>query len=144
MKSARQLHDLNKEIGELESLIESKIYREDELEREVERLKDKLSRQQRKSSKTDLPEDPMRRPASSASTLSSNLGQAGEEVCEICERPGHDIFTCDLLKEDAAPPPMSSRLSTASTQDDMSEVVCEDCEERGHTAANCPHSLDVF
>ncbi|OJT13108.1 hypothetical protein TRAPUB_10334 [Trametes pubescens] len=176
MKSARQIHDvgtspyesgmdtekitqLNKEIGELESLIESKvhrslgvsaesqadvtqIYREDELEREVERLRDKLSRSQKKSSKTDLPEDPMRRPASSASTLSSNLGQTGEEVCEICERPGHDIFTCDLLKEDA-PSRMSSRLSTVST-DDMSEVICEDCEERGHTAANCPNSLDVF
>ncbi|EIW62820.1 uncharacterized protein TRAVEDRAFT_34134 [Trametes versicolor FP-101664 SS1] len=142
MKSARQIHDLNKEIGELESLIESKIYREDELEREVERLRDKVSRSQRKSSKTDLPEDPMHRPASSASTLSSNLGQTGEEVCEICERPGHDIFTCDLLKEDA-PSRMSSRLSTVST-DDMSEVICEDCEERGHTAANCPNSLDVF
>lgn len=108
----------------------------------MERLKDKLSRSQKKSSKTDLPEDPMRRPASSASTLSSNLGQTGEEVCEICERPGHDIFTCDLLKEDA-PSRMSSRLSTVST-DDMSEVICEDCEERGHTAANCPNSLDVF
>ncbi|KAI0645887.1 hypothetical protein C8Q79DRAFT_910183 [Trametes meyenii] len=142
MKSARQVHDLNKEIGELESLIESKIYREDELEREVERLKEKLARSQKKSSKTDLPEDPTRRPASSASTLSSTLG-TGEEVCEICERPGHDIFTCDLLKEDAAPPRISSRASMASAED-TSEVVCEDCEERGHTAANCPHSLDVF
>ncbi|KAL7281479.1 hypothetical protein ACG7TL_004794 [Trametes sanguinea] len=144
MKSVRQVHDLNKEIGELESLIESKIYREDELEREVERLKDKLSRSQKKSSKTDLPEDPMRRPASAASTLSSTLGQTGEEVCEICERPGHDIFTCDLLKEDAAPPRMSSRVSATSSQDDLSEVICEDCEERGHNSANCPHSLDVF
>ncbi|KAI8993927.1 hypothetical protein BD414DRAFT_457184 [Trametes punicea] len=144
IKSARQVHDLNKEIGELESLIESKIYREDELEREIERLKDKLARSQKKSSKTDLPEDPMRRPASSASNLSSTLGQSGEEVCEICERPGHDIFTCDLLKEGAAPPRMSTRMSTTSTQDDLSEVICEDCEERGHTSANCPHSLDVF
>ena len=77
--------------------------------------------------------------------MSSTLGQSSEEVCEICERPGHDIFTCDLLKEDAAPPSrMSSRTSMVSTQDDMSEVICEDCEERGHTAANCPHSLDVF
>ncbi|KAI0759824.1 hypothetical protein BD413DRAFT_487303 [Trametes elegans] len=144
MKSARQAHDLNKEIGELESLIESKIYREDELEREVERLKDKLARSQKKSSKTDLPEDPMRRPASSTSTLSSGLGQSGEEVCEICERPGHDIFTCDLLKEDAAPPRMSSRLSITDSEQDLTEAICEDCEERGHIAANCPHSLDVF
>ncbi|KAI0663349.1 hypothetical protein C8Q70DRAFT_1042120 [Cubamyces menziesii] len=130
MKSARQVHD---------------IYREDELEREVDRLKDKLARSQKKSSR-GLPEEPAQRPASVASTLSSTVGQSGgEELCEICERPGHDIFTCDLLKEDAAPPSrMSSRTSMVSTQDDMSEVICEDCEERGHTAANCPHSLDVF
>ncbi|KAI1795501.1 hypothetical protein LXA43DRAFT_723290 [Ganoderma leucocontextum] len=143
MKSARQVHDLNKEIGELESLIESKIYREDELEREIERLKDKLSRSQKKSSKTDLPlpEDSTGRPPSVASTMSSTVGQSDEVVCEICERPGHDIFTCDLLKEDAAPP--SAGLISSSLRAD-SELICEDCEERGHTAANCPHSLDVF
>lgn len=60
-------------------------------------------------------------------------------VCEICERPGHDIFTCDLLKDEG--PVSSTRLSFASAVD---EVICEDCEERGHTAANCPNSLDVF
>ncbi|RDX54967.1 hypothetical protein OH76DRAFT_1397294 [Lentinus brumalis] len=136
MKSARQVHDLNKEIGELESLIESKIYREDELELEIERLKEKLARQ-KKSSKTDLFEEPHARPPSSSSTLSSTLGESGEEVCEICERPGHDIFTCDLLKDDTPP-------ASAKPRDDQSEMICEDCEERGHTAANCPHSLDVF
>ena len=25
------------------------------------------------------------------------------DVCEICEQPGHDIFTCDLLRGSAAP-----------------------------------------
>ena len=74
--------------------------------------------------------------------MSSSLGQSGEEVCEICERPGHDIFTCDLLKEGAAPP---SSISTSSRlHEEADDLICEDCEERGHTAANCPHSLDVF
>ncbi|KAG6844343.1 hypothetical protein H0H87_007619 [Tephrocybe sp. NHM501043] len=45
MKSTRTIHDLNKEISELEALVESKIYREDELEQELERLRDKLARQ---------------------------------------------------------------------------------------------------
>ncbi|KAH9929550.1 uncharacterized protein BXZ73DRAFT_90402 [Epithele typhae] len=139
MKHARQVHDLNKEIGELESLIESKIYREDELEAEIDRLKEKLAKSQKKLSKNDLPEEPLHRPASSASTMSS-VGQSGEEVCEICERPGHDIFTCDLLKE-GAPPPSSA---SSHFRRDEDEAICEDCEERGHTAANCPHSLDVF
>ena len=118
------------------------IYREDELEREIDRLKDKLARSQKKSSKTDLPEDPVRRPASVASTMSSGLGgDASEQVCEICERPGHDIFTCDLLKEGAAPP--SAGIISSAIHPDA-ELICEDCEERGHSAANCPHSLDVF
>ncbi|RXW17083.1 hypothetical protein EST38_g8770 [Candolleomyces aberdarensis] len=58
MKHARTAHDLNKEISELEALVESKIYREDELEQEIERLKEKVSRY-KKSSKT---------PAETAST----------------------------------------------------------------------------
>lgn len=118
----------------------AQIYREDELEAEIDRLKEKLARSQKKLSKNDLPEDPVR-PASSASTLSSTVGHAGEEVCEICERPGHDIFTCDLLKEGAPPP---SAITSSSRLHDDEELICEDCEERGHTASNCPHSLDVF
>ncbi|OBZ68152.1 Trans-L-3-hydroxyproline dehydratase [Grifola frondosa] len=54
MKNARTVHDLTKEIGELETLIESKIYREDELETEVERLKEKLARSQKKLARAEL------------------------------------------------------------------------------------------
>lgn len=66
----------------------------------------------------------------------------GEDVCEICERPGHDIFTCDLLK-DERPLSVTSLGDTKNLNSDE-ELLCEDCEERGHTAANCPHSMDVF
>ncbi|KAL6305023.1 hypothetical protein BKA93DRAFT_731910 [Sparassis latifolia] len=130
MKTARTIHDLNKEIGELETLIESKIYREDELERELERLKEKLARSQKKTSKTELREDGASKP---------EVGASSTEVCEICERPGHDIFTCDLLKGEGG------RMGGGSSSGgEESELVCEDCEGRGHVAANCPHSLDVF
>ncbi|KAF8135507.1 hypothetical protein EV363DRAFT_797597 [Boletus edulis] len=137
MKSARVTLDLNKEISELETLIESKIYREDELEQEVERLKEKLSRS--KKSCTD-PADLQRRASSASTALSSDdddvLSVSREDVCEICERPGHDIFTCDLLKEDAPPPRAKPSLSLT--------LYCVDCEGYGHVAADCPHSLDVF
>ncbi|KAL1742069.1 hypothetical protein HDZ31DRAFT_84391 [Schizophyllum fasciatum] len=125
MKNARAVHDLNKEIGELESLIETKIYREDELEQEIERLNNKLAKQKKKMSD---------RPSSTASTLST--ASESTQVCEICERPGHDIFTCDLLKEDSG---RSSRASSTTT-----DLFCEDCEGHGHTAAECPHSQDIF
>lgn len=61
-----------------------------------------------------------------------------EDVCEICERPGHDIFTCDLLKEDAPAPLARAKASSSS------ELYCVDCEGYGHVASDCPHSLDVF
>ncbi|KAF8444512.1 hypothetical protein L210DRAFT_3642781 [Boletus edulis BED1] len=108
-----------------------------ELEQEVERLKEKLSRS--KKSCTD-PADLQRRASSASTALSSDdddvLSVSREDVCEICERPGHDIFTCDLLKEDAPPPRAKPSLSLT--------LYCVDCEGYGHVAADCPHSLDVF
>ena len=134
--------------------MESKIYREvcdcrdhgytfthysqqDELERELERLREKLARSQRKASKNST-EPPTQSPVVGNDKLRS-VGTAAstQDVCEICERPGHDIFSCDLLK-DGVP---STTLSNATA---LEELFCEDCEGRGHTAVNCPHSLDVF
>ncbi|KAH7927113.1 hypothetical protein BV22DRAFT_1061490 [Leucogyrophana mollusca] len=142
MKTARVSHDLNKEISELEALVESKIYREDELEQEVERLKEKLSRH-KKSSKNSLEPTDIIRQRNSASTgstvsLDDYPQRSREDVCEICERPGHDIFTCDLLKDDAP----ASRGAKQTT--DPSALFCEDCESHGHVASDCPHSMDVF
>ena len=136
------------------SLIAVQIYREDELEREVSRLQERLAKSQKKSSKGPS-EDARSSATPSLSSVSSSISSrpdsamsdsasrsGGEDVCEICEKPGHDIFTCDLLKEDRP-------LSVGSASDflkksAMDDLFCEDCEEHGHTAANCPHSLDVF
>ncbi|EGN99907.1 hypothetical protein SERLA73DRAFT_72683 [Serpula lacrymans var. lacrymans S7.3] len=149
MKHARITHDLNKEISELEALVESKIYHEDELEQEVERLKEKLTR--KKSSKNSL--EPMQagkqRDSSSTASISSMDSLSGHtqhiQVCEICERPGHDIFNCDLLKDDATPNG-NSKLGQPqlSVTADPSDLFCVDCESHGHIAADCPHSMDVF
>ncbi|KAF8813595.1 hypothetical protein BYT27DRAFT_7083346 [Phlegmacium glaucopus] len=135
IKHARVVHDLNKEISELEALVESKIYREDELEQEVERLKEKISRHKKMSkSSHDLEEGRNRLSSVSSSTESSDNLSARGQVCEICERPGHDIFSCSMLRDDVG---MNSRSSTTP-------MFCEDCESPGHVAADCPHSLDVF
>lgn len=116
---------------------------QDELEQEIERLKEKLARSKKSSrnNSTEFTELDQRR-ASSASTVTSAdddfRTSSREDLCEICERPGHDIFTCDLLKEDV---PTSLTLAKPSFG---SEPYCVDCEGYGHTASDCPHSLDVF
>ncbi|KAK7046094.1 hypothetical protein VNI00_007092 [Paramarasmius palmivorus] len=163
MKHARSVHDLNKEISELEALVEAKIYREDELEQEIERLKAKASKKASKgpdlSSSTTSASIP-------APIITSGNGAGvggagnGEVVCEICDRPGHDIFTCDLLKEDG---PLSAKSMTSSAhraingggvgvsvggkgtgKEEELDVWCEDCEGHGHTAKECPYGEDVF
>lgn len=142
MKAARVAHDLNKEISELETLVESKIYREDELEQEIERLKERLSRGKKKEG-LELG-NAIQRKLSIASTVASSddelRSMPSEDVCEICEQPGHDIFTCDLLK-DGAPKPSKDKFTAVRIS---SEQFCVDCESYGHLATDCPHSLDVF
>ncbi|KIJ49403.1 hypothetical protein M422DRAFT_44776 [Sphaerobolus stellatus SS14] len=153
-KHAQVVNDLNKEVSELESLVEAKIYREDELERELERYKDKVARATRKSSKTSgesllppappsaPPPPPSNPPPKSVEPVRPAPADSGE-ICEICDEPGHDIFSCHLLKDDL--PSASETYSTPSlAESDSSDLWCEDCESYGHIAADCPHSQDVF
>ncbi|KAF7965387.1 hypothetical protein HWV62_44085, partial [Athelia sp. TMB] len=120
-----------KEISELEALVESKIYREDELEQELEKAKEKLARAERKVGKSPGP-----RPRLSASSgqTSSSASDIDSEVCELCDQPGHDMFNCDGL------PPLAPK----SLREDPSSLYCDDCDTHGHTTANCPHAMEVF
>jgi len=106
-------------------------------------LKEKLSRGKKKDGLE--PGNAIQRKLSIASTVASSDDELhsvpSEDVCEICEQPGHDIFTCDLLK-DGAPKPSSKDKFTAVRI--SSEQFCVDCESYGHLATDCPHSLDVF
>ncbi|KZT01756.1 uncharacterized protein LAESUDRAFT_763492 [Laetiporus sulphureus 93-53] len=108
--STRTIHDLNKEISELETLIESKsTAKYEDLESEIEKLKDKLACSQKKMSRSSVSTPTSATPsvaASPSSTSTANL----ETVCEICECPGHNIFTCDLLKDEGAPLGMDGGL----------------------------------
>jgi hypothetical protein len=62
-------------------------------------------------------------------------GSSDTDVCELCEKPGHDMFNCDAL------PPLRTN---AAPVDDPSDMFCEDCDTHGHSTADCPHSMDVF
>lgn len=129
-KNSRTISELNKEVADLESLVEAKIYREDDLEREVEKLKDKVQRLQSKSSKSGGERETLKSSTRGSHTRSSTVTQqtvtqedVKNLVCEICEQPGHDIFSCPLLKDDENP----------GAQDVDGDLYCVDCDTRGHT-----------
>jgi CAP-Gly domain-containing linker protein 1 len=129
-KNSRTIAELNKEVGDLESLVEAKIYREDDLEREVEKLKDKVQRLQSKSSKSGGERDTLKSSTRGSHTRSSTVTQqtvtqedTSGLVCEICEQHGHDIFSCPLLKDD----------ENAGAQNTDGDLYCIDCESPGHT-----------
>ncbi|KAJ3713095.1 hypothetical protein C8R42DRAFT_780117 [Lentinula raphanica] len=181
IKAARKTHDLNKEISDLEALVETKIYREDELEQEIERLNEKLRKANAKrsgksstgpttgdsssNSSAHVLAPTSSQPATTSSHDSGSIKSnglsdssssdgvgGGEPVCEICEKPGHDIFSCDLLREDYGQqnPISSSSIgnnpshTAALDSDENLDVWCEECEGHGHRAEECPYAGDVF
>lgn len=77
-------------MSELESLVESKIYREDELEAQVERYKIQASKvaptAQTGSSS---------RPVTGSAHVSRDV-EDGE--CEMCGEGGHDLDSCPICE----------------------------------------------
>ena len=110
---------LNREVSELESLIESKIYREDELETRLTELEQELSRK-RASTTTSRPDlSHSRHPSTADST-------ATEDRCELCEGP-HDLDACPVfagnMGGDDGPSPLGGKGKKGKW--------CADCEVRG-------------
>jgi hypothetical protein len=145
---------LNREVSELESLIESKIYREDELETRLAELERELSRRrvdtapQTDAASSDRPSH-SRQPSHADSTLT-------EDRCELCEGP-HDLDACPVFAgnmggADAASP------SNGGMQKGKWCADCEVSRERGsggfadcadeqsaeHDTEECPMAEDVF
>ncbi|KDN40486.1 hypothetical protein RSAG8_08106, partial [Rhizoctonia solani AG-8 WAC10335] len=134
-KHARLVLDLNKEITELENLVESKIYREDDLERELERCKEKLARAQKHSGESMLTNGTSK----SKSTIKVITTMA--DRCELCESKDHDGMDCPLL-DDGGEEEHTVKLPVLDNE--RAKSWCADCEEYGHGVENCPNSQDVF
>lgn len=66
------------QVTELESLIESKIYREDELESELEKYKRLAAK------------------APAASSKTNGATSVAEDVCDMCGETGHDLDSCPI------------------------------------------------
>ncbi|KAK0491766.1 hypothetical protein EDD18DRAFT_1416070, partial [Armillaria luteobubalina] len=73
--------------------------------------------------------------------------QSASVVCEICEQPGNDIFSCDFLKRNApSPAPINSIGSALNGNGNAADksLFCEDCESYGHLPVDFPRPMDVF
>jgi chromosome segregation ATPase len=136
----REVHALNKDIAELESLIESKIFKEADLEEAVEserktvrRLRDELSdlknqlkesssaktngkTSERKSSTTTSTS--LRTPPAPTSNTANKANDTNDTLyCEICEQHGHDIISCTALLSDADYAAEEKRVSNSVNTD---------------------------
>ncbi|OXG73024.1 hypothetical protein C349_06687 [Cryptococcus neoformans var. grubii Br795] len=136
------IKELNREVAELEALVESKIYREDELETRAAELEREIVLY-KSSSKRSNGEPPHSAASTtfshssdghSSSTANGGSQGTGEgtERCELCEGP-HDLDAC---------PVFAGTLSTEGTK--KGGRWCADCESNEHDTSECPMAEDVF
>lgn len=110
------------QVSELESLVESKIFREDELETQLRRYQSLTER---------APPPPL--PAKSIEQTSN------DDRCEMCDSVGHDISVCPAFGSPSKKPSSSSSSGVSS-----SRSYCDDCEEYGHSLQDCPLVNEMF
>ncbi|KAF9366650.1 CAP-Gly domain-containing linker protein 2 [Mortierella sp. NVP85] len=163
-----EISQLHKELTDLESLIESKIFREadleeegqkkqkqiDRLQREISDLKDQLARLSGASgSAADLPPNGL--PSKYSSVSSSNgatrapLRERAKTTsdiidkalyCEICDKEGHDIINCVATFGGAKPAGASEAPAFTDAQLDDDRMYCDNCEVFGqHYTDECPN-----
>ncbi|OZJ02064.1 hypothetical protein BZG36_04968 [Bifiguratus adelaidae] len=159
----RDVDLLNKDIAELESLIESKIFHEADLEeslekerKTVERLREEMQELRRQQAISSLVDEPRRQNHSSTLSKSSSTQPASnapakpsyepdldaeELYCELCEQPGHDIISCTASYGDL----VGKRMQNGHKPESDNRTYCEYCEEYDtHDTAHCPHGDETF
>lgn len=90
------------QVSELESLVESKIFREDELENTLAKYREMLAKANVPGFAKDA-EPSSSTPARRAHGSNDSAGSAGNgeaEACELCGDKGHDLLHCPLMNTD--------------------------------------------
>ena len=125
-RQAQTIKDLERELGELESLVESKIYHQDDLETSLKEAKREIQRLS--SAASDV---------SGHSRTSSITSAATNDRCELCEG-AHDLDACPIfagnIDGDNRPSPLAAKAGK----------WCADCEVNDHNTIDCPNAEDVF
>ncbi|KAL1408032.1 hypothetical protein Q8F55_004829 [Vanrija albida] len=143
------IKELEREVSELESLVESKIYREDELETflhkaQLERDNYKSKVKALEAAQAAASSAPNSRPVSIDLGAANGAGANGtngahsDTRCELCEGP-HDLDACPVFS--------GSTLDGGGDKSPLavkSKKWCADCESSAHDTADCPMADDVF
>ncbi|KAI8604599.1 hypothetical protein EDD21DRAFT_401914 [Dissophora ornata] len=158
---AYEVSQLNKELTELESLIESKIFHEADLEEDVQRKHKQIERLQHEVSDLKsqlshlttgmngsafLPPSRSMQPiggsqrTSAAVDRSRSSGAKDESsalFCEICEIEGHDIISCTAVfgannsRNRGHVSAPSQSITPVPSEAEDERPYCENCEEFG-------------
>lgn len=88
----RQITMLNRDISELESLIESKIFKEADLEEALEKERKQIKKLQ--LAIEDAKED--KKHTTTTTPVAKSIAST-EPYCEICEVVGHDLISCKAV-----------------------------------------------
>lgn len=159
----RQVREkLEREIKELEGLVDRKTYREEELEHEIERLRKVTGHVSASSNgfsvKTALPNGSHRPNLSKDSSNdwheqsthanklrnlhldnrpesdshSTTMTDSSTLYCEMCETFGHEIFTCPNINGDSNSPSQDQRPDSSSRRTGR-EIVAEGLKLSAHT-----------
>ncbi|KAK4054323.1 hypothetical protein OIO90_003556 [Microbotryomycetes sp. JL221] len=132
-ESQREIKALNQEVSELESLIESKIYREDELETELLKYKSMSTNVTKNDNK-------LKQDLSSFQTQSKRDQELEQIGCEMCGDQNHEIESCPIFAGSTSPTKSNQNKSTLIENQEF----CDDCEEYGHSLENCPLANEIF
>lgn len=90
-KHNREIKTLNRDVTELETIIEAKIFKEEDLETALENER-KVARQLR---------DDMKALKASMGLRNNNKDEPKQPYCELCELSGHDLVDCKAALSDS-------------------------------------------
>ncbi|CAO3599777.1 unnamed protein product [Absidia cylindrospora] len=139
-KHQRQVNNLNRDVTELEGIIEAKIFKEADLEEALEnerktasRLRDdimELREEQAAAKKKQL----NKKDTPPTSSTNGHLKTGDAPYCELCEQSGHDLLSCKTVLNGAN-----------NSKDKLERPFCENCDEHGlHNTSDCPNQNETY
>ncbi|SPC61638.1 related to Restin (intermediate filament-associated protein) [Ustilago sp. UG-2017b] len=172
MEGRETTDSLRKEVSHLEALVEARIFREEELVAEVERLSRKLDERspsrslstswtadkQDGRSVASIAVDQRKQEAAAAAwrlssekpkTTAVKAEEEEEELdfCGLCSQRGHALEKCDKLLNGNRPEAQKAQPSNSDGSDNGAQgenEPCDDCGEVGHRFEDCPYAAEIF